>query len=333
MGLCLSGESSYAGLSRAVEAAEASGYEMCWLPEASFWRETPTLLAALGERTSTIRLGTGILTVYTRTAALMAQLAFSMDEIMPGRFVLGLGAGHGSHLWNNHGVQLERPLTRTREYVRVVRETVAHGQVAFEGQVVQAPALSFEVATPRQPVPIYLAALGSKMATLAGEIGDGVLFNMGPTQYLAEAVDTLRAAAVSVGRDPEQVDVAALVIAGTGSTGEQVCRETIARWVSPEMPFYQTLLRDCGFAADVDRIEAALADGGWEAAGRAVSDELLDDVALVGDPATWRDKLARLHDVGVSLVCPYFRAYGPDGEDTVLADIRAAADALTPRPG
>ena len=84
----------YAGLSRAVEAAEASGYEMCWLPEASFWRETPTLLAALGERTSTIRLGTGILTVYTRTAALMAQLAFSMDEIMPGRFVLGLSLIH-----------------------------------------------------------------------------------------------------------------------------------------------------------------------------------------------------------------------------------------------
>ncbi len=327
LGLCLSGESSYEGLKRAVDAAEQSGYELAWLPEASFWRESSALLAALGERTSTIRLGTGILTVYTRTATLMAQLAFSMDEIMRERFVLGLGVGHGSHLLDNHGVELERPLQRMREYVHVIRETIAHGRLSFEGEVIRAPNLSFEIARPRGEVPIYLAALGSKMAALAGEVGDGALFNMGPTAYLADAVGGLREAARRSGRDPAAVEVAALVIAGIGPEGERVCRESIARWVSPEMPYYQQLLRESGFAAEVDRIGAALESGGIEAAGRAVSDELLDDVALAGDPATWADKIARLESAGVDLVCPYFRALGAGSEDAVLEGIRAAAAA------
>ena len=327
LGLCLSGESSYEGLKRAVDAAEQSGYDMCWLPEASFWRESPTMLAALGERTTRIKLGTGILTIYTRTAALMAQLAFSMDEIMSGRFVLGLGVGHASHLLDNHGVELERPLQRTREYVHVIRETIANGRVAFEGEVIRAPNLSFEIDKPKADVPIYLAALGPKMAALAGEIGDGVLFNMGPTAYLADAVGGLREAARRAGRDPASVDVAALVIAGMGPEGERICRESIARWVSPEMPFYQELLRESGFASDVDRIASALDSGGIEAAGRAVSDTLLDDVALAGDPAGWTDKIAELHAVGVDLVCPYFRALGPGSEDFVVENIRAMASA------
>ena len=327
LGLCLSGESSYEGLKRAVGAAEETGYELCWLPEASFWRETPSLLAALGERTSTIKLGTGILTIYTRTAALMAQLAFSMDEIMRGRFVLGLGVGHASHLLDNHGVELERPLQRTREYVHVIRETIANGHVVFDGEVIRAPNLSFEISKPKGEVPVYLAALGANMAALAGEIADGVLFNMGPTAYLADAVGALRQAARQAGRDPAQVDVAALVISGLGPHGERICRESIARWVSPEMPFYQNLLRESGFAEDVDRIEAALKDGGFEAAGRAVSDTLLDEVALAGDPAGWADKIARLQNAGIDLVCPYFRAVGPDSEDIVVENIRAMAAA------
>lgn len=329
LGLCLSGESSYEGLKRAVEAAEKSGYELAWLPEASFWRESPTLLAALGERTSTIRLGTGILTIYTRTAPLMAQLAFSMDEIMRGRFVLGLGVGHGSHLLDNHGVELERPLQRMREYVHVIRETIANGSVSFEGEVIRAPKLSFEIAGPQGEVPIYLAALGSKMAALAGEIGDGVLFNMGPTAYLADAVGRLREAARRAGRDPADVEVVALVIAGIGPEGERICRESIARWVSPEMPYYQQLLRESGFAHDVDRIERALTDGGIESAARAVSDALLDDVALAGDATAWANKIGQLQSVGVDLVCPYFRALGPGSEDAVVEGIHAAAAACT----
>jgi len=214
-----------------------------------------------------------------------------------------------------------------REYVHVIRETIASGHVVYEGEIVRAPKLSFEIAKPKGEVPIYLAALGSKMAALAGEVGDGVLFNMAPIGYLAHAVNSLREGARQAGRDPAEIEIAALVIAGMGSEGERICRESIARWVSPEMPFYQNLLRESGFARDVDRIEAALKDDGLEAASRAVSDTLLDDVALVGDPSEWADKMARLESIGIDLVCPYFRALGADSEDAIVEGIHAAADA------
>ena len=331
IGLCLSPWAPLDTLRAALQTAEEAGYELCWVPEASFSRETPIVLAHLAGCTSTIRLGTGILTVYTRTAGLMAQTALSMAELAEGRFILGLGAGHARYLWENHGVRLERPLQRLRDYVHIVREAMARGRLSFHGRDIAVPHLSFppDYPMPREAVPIYLAVLGPQMAGLAGEIADGAIFNMAPTDYLAEAIRGLRDSARRAGRDPSQVDVTLLRNAAIGPSGEKLCREAIATYLSGEMPFYQNLLRYSGYGADVDRVEAAFKEGGPEKGGRVVSDELLEDLALLGNPATWWDKVAKLEKAGVDLVCPYPGGglEGLDAKESILGAIRGFAEA------
>ena len=92
-----------------VKVAEAEGFETCWVTE-GIGAEAPTLIAALAGETSTLKFGTGILPVYNRTPSLLMQLVLSMDQIMEGRFILGLGAGHAPDLLKDHGVTLKRPL-------------------------------------------------------------------------------------------------------------------------------------------------------------------------------------------------------------------------------
>ena len=156
---------------------------------------------------------------------------------------------------------------------------MAHGRLSYQGRVVNVPNLEFHIPLPERPVPIYLAALGPNMAALAGEIADGVLFNMGTPEYLAEAIGGLKDAARRAGRDPSQVDVAYLALAGIGSSGEALCRRMIARYL--RLPFYESLLRNSGLGADVDKVMAAMREGGSRKAGLAVSDRMVDDLAMV----------------------------------------------------
>ena len=175
----------------AVQAAEEGGYEMCWITE-GIGMEAPTVIASLAERTSRIKFGTGILIVYNRTPGLMVQMLVGMDAITDGRFILGLGAGHAPDVWKDHGVKLVRPFQRLRDYVHIIRETLANGHLSYKGRDVTVPNLSLDLPMPKRKVPIYLAALGPKMGALAGEIGDGVLFNMGSSAYLEEAIAGLK---------------------------------------------------------------------------------------------------------------------------------------------
>ena len=311
-------------LQAAAQAAEETGYEIFWLPEGEGGKETPSILATLAQSTSTIQLGTGILTIYTRPAVLIAQVAASLTEITGERFVLGLGVGHGPALLQEHSITISRPFQRMRDYVQVVRQALAHGSMSYRGDVVTVPEMTWRFPTPKGPVPIYLAALGPRMAALAGEIGDGVLFNLCPLEYLKEAVGRVKDGALGAGRDPSQVDVACLALTCVGdSSGEEVCRRRIATYIA--MPFYQHMLRLSGFGEDVDRVAAALNHGGAEHGHLAVSDRLLDALVVAGDPGTWRDRLSKFHQVGVSLVCLYPSRSGPDAGQALLKDIRALA--------
>ena len=309
----------------AAETAEQLGYDTFWVTE-GFGAEAPTIIAALAEHTSTLKMGTAILPIYTRTASLLARLVFSMDQIMEGRFILGLGAGHGPHLWRDDAVVLEKPFARTRDYVHIIRESMAKGHVSYEGRVASAPNLRFpNNPVPKRPIPIYLAALGPKMAALAGEIADGVLFNAGTPDYLTEAISGLKDAARRAGRDPSEIQVGALMNACTAPNGEEICRRSMVTTLTAEMPFYQKHFRASGFGEDVDRVIAAVKDGDPEKAARGISDRLVGDLCLFGDPATWSDTLGRMEKAGVDVVCPYIGIY--ERKEHLMSGIRQIAGA------
>ena len=310
-------------MTEATKIAEERGYEVCWVPgEETPGKEIPSLIAAMAMSTSKIKFGTGILTIFTRPPTLMAQTAISLDEVSDGRFILGLGSGHSTLLEKNHGIILEKPFGRMREYVHVVREVMKNGKCSYQGKIFNIPNFELACPPPERDIPVYMAALGPQMSELAGEISDGVLFNMGTVEYFQEVIPRVKAAAEQAGRDPNKVDIASLIYATTGGAeAEKLCKESVAYYI--QRPFYRKLLNVSGFAEDVERIKNALDEGGVEAGGRKVSDKLADALTLIGDTSTWSDKLERFRSAGVDLPCPFFYPSGDDPVGSVLEGVKA----------
>lgn len=318
----------------AAKLAEERGYDVCWMTETStgYGMDTPSQLAAIALATSRIRLGPAILPVFTRTPTLMAQVATSLDDISNGRFVLGLGTGHGPSLARNHGLTLKQPFLRMREYVHILREALSEAELSFHGEIYDIPNLRLPLPNPQRSIPIYLAALGPRMAQFAGEVADGVIFNMAPPEYLRKVVPKVKEAAARAGRDPDKVEVICLITASAdGPEGEQMCRTRISNYLS--LPFYQNHLRQLGFTDDVEKITSEAERGGLDTGAQQVSDRLLHTLTLAGDPEKWPNRIKDYHDAGADIVCPHlFTAsdtthgpptYGPAVRESILNGINA----------
>jgi F420-dependent oxidoreductase-like protein len=163
--------------------AEKLGYDSVWVAEA-WGSDAVSLLAWVGALTKRIALGTAILQIPSRTPALTAMTAATLDRLSGGRLLLGLGVSGPQVVEGWHGVPYGKPLTRTRETVAIVRQILARDEpLMFRGESYAIPAEGSELGKPlklmmsplRKTVPIYLAALGPKNVALAAEIADGWL--------------------------------------------------------------------------------------------------------------------------------------------------------------
>lgn len=165
----------------AVEA-ERLGVDDVWSAEA-WGHDAATPLAFVAARTSRVRLGTAIMQAGTRTPALVAMTAMSLDAMSGGRFLLGLGVSGPQVIEGWHGIPFRQPLQRMREIVEIVRRAVRGERVTDKGSVYELPLPGGEgkarrsAATPRPNIPIYLATLSPKSLEMTGEIADGWLGN------------------------------------------------------------------------------------------------------------------------------------------------------------
>ena len=306
----------------AAKASEEAGLEIFCLTETStgYGKDVSSQLAAAAVRTSSIKLGTSIIPIYTRTPTLIAQLATSLSEISDGRFVLGLGSGHSSNLADNHGIIIERPLQHMREYILIVKEALTKGTLSFKGEIYNIPDLELLRPNPEFAVPIYVGVLRPKLAELAGEMADGVMLNMVTFEYLEDVIPRVQGAARRAGRDPGAVDISCFALACADPTyGELVCRERIAHYHT--MPFYRKHLTDSGFGEEVEKITKAVQQGGDSEGAKYVSSRMLDALALVGDPRKWSDKLDRYRKAGIGLPIIFLFPGGPDPGESILRGI------------
>src|SRR6202012_1767211 len=127
IGMAVSGGPNPADTVELVVLAEKLGYESAWIAE-GHGGDQFAILAACAMRTSRIRLGTSISSVFVRTAPTIAMAASSIAELSGGRFVLGLGASHKAQVEPEHGTVYSKPLTRTRETVAIVRQLIRTGR-------------------------------------------------------------------------------------------------------------------------------------------------------------------------------------------------------------
>jgi probable F420-dependent oxidoreductase len=284
-----------AGLRDLVELcgrAEEAGYTDLWTAEVG-GADGLTPLGALAVTTRTARLGTGIVPVFTRPPALLAMSAAALQDLSGGRFVLGLGTSSDVIVERWMGGSFKRPLTRLREYVEVIRASLAGGTVEFEGLTTSVDGYRIQH-DPGAPVPIHLAALGPTACALAGEVADGVIFFLKTPDGVRQALewtsparadfDCVMRIPLLVDEEPEVVDVAA--------------RRLLLSYAP--VGVYARSLAGQGFGAEIAAIREAWAAGDRKRATQLVTDRMIDGLLISGGVERCRGRIEELRAAGVT---------------------------------
>jgi alkanesulfonate monooxygenase SsuD/methylene tetrahydromethanopterin reductase-like flavin-dependent oxidoreductase (luciferase family) len=312
--------SSGRSLSQAIERvklAESLGYESAFITHIA-GRESLTVLTAYAMSTTTIRVGSGVVPIYTRTPATMAQTAATIDELSDGRFTLGLGVSHRPVVEAWHGQTIDHPAAEMREYVEIVR-AILRGEDPPAGEKWRT---SFHLAglDPRPELPIYIAALSPAMLRLAGEIADGVILWLCNPNYIRDqVVPRVREGRDRAGKSLEGFSIVAAVpgaLVDDPSVAYDSMRTDLLTYFG--LPFYRAMLERSGFGADIAAYDAA--GGDFERMRAAISDEFLGVLTAVGEEASVRAGLQRYIDAGADSPC-----LGPITKTDFEATLRAGA--------
>ena len=286
-----------------VRAAEGCGYDSFWLPEA--WeRESFSTLAEIATQTERIGLGTGIINVFSRSPALIAMGAATIDEISGGRFRLGLGTSGARVIEDLHGSVFEKPLTRLREAVWVIRSLLRGDRVDFSGECFKVARFKLGFKPVRADIPIYIAALSSKSLVQLGEIADGWLPAHWPRTELARGIAEIRAGAERAARDVEQIDIAPfvnVVVSDDARRARDEARLPIAYYLGGMGDYYHRSLAGLGFKEEADRIRALWQAGRPKEAIKSVTDQLVDTVAICGPVESCCARLREMPEFGATL--------------------------------
>ncbi len=316
-------------LHQAVERArlaESLGYHSVWITQIA-GRDAFGVLSEYARGTDHIRLGTGVVPIYARTPAAMAQAAATLGEISGGRFILGMGVSHKPSVENFYGQRYERPLATMREYLTIVRGILDDGGIGFEGERLRTN-FAWMGYTPPHRVPVYISALSPKMLRLAGALADGVVLWCCTPDYVSDhIIPNVREGAQAAGRDPGKVDVVAAVPASLTDDPEgarmALRRDLYIYWT---LPNYRAAIERAGYGDGIRAFDEALASGGPEAAQAAIPEAFLDAIAAFGEAGAVRAKVAEYREKGCTLPCigPFS---GHDGAHGAEATLQAAAPA------
>jgi probable F420-dependent oxidoreductase len=273
-----------------VRAAEEAGYTDGWPGEVA-GNDAFTPLAVAATCTERMRLGTGVVGVFTRGPAILSQHAAALQQLSEGRFCLGIGSSSNVIVERWNGMKFEKPLTRVRETVDFVRATLA-GEKAGGGFRLEQP--------PEQPVPIVIAALRERMLQTAGELGDGAFVNYTPLASLPRIMEEIRKGEVAAGKEPGSTDVLCrfFCIQGDREQGLGLARWMFAAYAT--VPVYENFFRWLGYGDAIDPMVEA-----WRAKDRSkalelVPTELVEDIFILGDADAQRGRLARYVEGGIT---------------------------------
>ena len=315
-----------------VQTADRLGYDTVWVAEAYGW-DAFTVLTDLAACTERIKLGTGIVNVFSRSPALIAQSAASLDRISGGRFVLGLGTSGHQVIEGWHGVRFERGVRRMRETMEIVRTVMRRDRLIYDGEIFHlGMGLKLITHPVRDAVPIYLATLTPSGVALAGEMADGwlpVFFS--PRHFESQIRPALERGAARAGRALSELSVCVsqpVVVTEDVEAGRQAVRPHMTLYIggmgSREKNYYNQVFRSYGFDAEARRIQDAYLDRRRDEAMAALTPEMIDLVTIIGPVEECRRRLSELEKVGVDEVAIGLQVPG-GGPTEVLEALEALA--------
>jgi F420-dependent oxidoreductase-like protein len=300
-------------------AFEKAGADIVWVAEA-YGFDAPSQMGYLAAKTDRIQIGSGILPIFSRTPALLAQTAAGVDALSGGRAILGLGASGPQVIEGWHGVAYDRPLERTREIIDICRRVWRREVLTNDGlyQLPLPPGKGTGLSKPlkllthpvRSSIPIWVASLGPKNVEMTAEVADGWL----PTLYIPEKAAAVWGEALAKGRANRSPDLApleicagSLVAVGEGIESlRDLARPSVALYVggmgAKGRNFYNSLVQRYGFEAEATRIQDLYLAGHKQEAAAAVPDELLEKTSLVGPEGYVKERIAAFKEAGVTVL-------------------------------
>jgi probable F420-dependent oxidoreductase len=321
---------------RSARAAEDLGFTGLWTSQTKHDAFLPLAIAA--NETREIELGTSVAIAFSRSPMETAQAAWDLQYLSEGRFVLGLGTQVKAHITRRFSMPWDRPAARLREYIMAVRAIWAsfqgEGELQFEGEFYRHTLMTpfFNPGPIDHPeIPVYIAGVNTRLATLAGEICDG--FHVHPfhsPEYVRQTVKpAIAEGAEGVGRDPEEVTLAtsAFVISSEKEAEAKEQRESVRAQISfyASTPTYRTVLEAHGWEEVGEQLGKLARDKRWDEMPGLVTDEMLGAFAVEATPdelgATLRERYTGLIN-RVTLYIPFV----PDERDafwqTVVESVR-----------
>lgn len=310
--------------------ADDLGYHTFFAGEA-WGMDAITVLTAVACHTSKLRVGTAILPVFSRTPALIAQSIASLDLISNGRATLGLGTSGRIVIEDWHGLPFRHPLRRTEEYIQIIRQALSGGQVNFDGDFFKLSRFRLGVPPIQTNVPIYLASLGPKNLELTGRLADGWLPIWLHRDKLSELKEPIVQAASRAGRAMADITVAPQIMCYAAESAQELAevegkvRSHMAYYIGGMGTYYYDLFCRSGFQSEADAVREAWAIRDRGRAAEAISSQMLDGIAVLGDAETCRSRLERFRSAGADMPVITF----PNG--STLAGIQRTIEALAPR--
>ncbi len=305
--------------------AEAKGFDAVWQAESRLVREATVPMASFLAVTERIKVGSGVVNNWTRNPALLASTFATLDDLAPGRVVLGIGAWWDP-LASKVGIERTRPLVAMRETIEAVRALLNNETVTYHGEFVDFDGVELDyVHQERRPkdVPIYLGATGMKMMELAGEIADGVVLNyLVSPAYNTAAMEHLAAGAARAGRSVDDLDRPQLVVCSLDDDRRAAldgARMLVTQYLGQQPHIMkasgvpESLLDDVGKVLTWPATHEQVVE-----AAKLVPDEIVQMISASGTAEECRDKVSEYIESGCT--CPILYPLGPD--------VRAMIDAF-----
>ncbi len=305
--------------------AEAKGFEAVWQAESRLVREATVPMAAFASVTTTLKVGSGVVDCWSRNPARLAATFSTLDDLAPGRVILGIGAWWDP-LAQKVGISRAKPLRAMREIVTSVRALLNNETVTFSGEFVHLDGVELDyVYQQRRPkdVPIYIGATGMQMMELTGEIADGVVLNyLVSPEYNQKAMEALKIGADRVGKSVDSIDRPQLVVCSVHEdrkTALDMARQMVTQYLGQQ----PHIMKASGVPQSIlDKVGSVLT---WPAtheqvvaASKHVPDEIVQMLTASGTPAEARQRVT--HYLKNGATCPILYPLG---------DVKAMIDAFS----
>ena len=271
-----------------------------WIPE-SWGREAFVMLGAIGAITRRIKLGTSIVSMFSRSPATLAMAASTLDNISLNRTIIGIGASTPILAEDWHGIKFVHPLKRMREYVTCFRIISSGETINFDGNFFKLKNIKIMHPSQRKEIPVFLGAVNTGMIKLATEIADGIILYLSPLDELKKSVERIKSLTSSKSKNFE---ICSVFITAISNKYPDLARERAAKTLAFYVAvgkYYNEFLSFHGFKNEVEQITTEYQNHGIENISKFVTDPMLDSLTIYGTTEDCIKSLKRFVSCGVSL--------------------------------